>query len=447
MHRGPVAAPSQPRRLVDAVTAFLEGRSVGSAARSTIAGGCPIVGDDRASAVSYAADVAPILRAKCQACHRQGGIAPWAMTSYDVVRAWSPRMRLALMTGRMPPWHADPLFGEFAYDRSLSVEQKRTLVRWIDAGGPRGPGPDPLTTNPPPPGEEWPLGKPDVVLELPLQEVPATGTLDYRYVQVPAPVNRDTWVRAVHLAPRNPAVMHHAALFLEYPVIWQHQQPQWHGGAAGFFGAYAPGLQPLAFPADSGGFLPVGANLLFQLHYTANGGATTDRPRVALYFHPRPPAREARVVAGINAELVIPPNAEDYPVEATYVFDKAVTLHGLLPHMHYRGKRFRYEAQYPDGTREVLLSVPRYDFGWQTFYTFQTPKPMAAGTKIVMAGAFDNSPRNPVNPDPSKEVRWGHQSWDEMFIGYLMYTAPRSAPPEPRAAIPVPTERRPVRGG
>jgi hypothetical protein len=326
----------------------------------------------------------------------------------------------------MPPWHADPAFGTFADNRSLTVAQKRTILRWIDAGAPRGAASDPLTTNPVPPGEAWPLGKPDVVLDLPVQEIPATGTLEYRYIPIPAPVTRDTWVRAVHLAPSNPAAMHHAALFVEYPAVWQHEQPHWHDGAGGYFGAYAPGLQPQPFPPDSGGFLPAGATLMFQLHYTASGQATTDHPRVALYFHREPPALEARVVAAANTEFVIPPNVDDHPVETTYTFDKAVTLHGLLPHMHHRGKRARFEALYPDGTREVLLSVPRYDFNWQTMYMLQTPKPIAAGTKIFLTGAFDNSSRNPVNPDPSKEVRWGPQSWDEMFLGYMMYTAPKS---------------------
>jgi peroxiredoxin len=440
VYRGPVeqdaraAGQSPPRRrhhLAEAITAFLEGRPVAIDARPATATGCAITRDDRTVAkpggISYAADVVPILRAKCTACHRQGGIAPWAMDSYDQVKAWSPRMRAVILTGRMPPWHADPLVGKFTNDRSLSVEQKRTLVRWIDAGGARGADADPLTTSPAPPAEKWPLGQPDVVIELPLQEVPARGTIEYRYIRIPAPVTRDTWVRAVHIAPRNSAVMHHALLFVEYPPMWQHQQPPWQGGAGGFFAVYAPGLQPLPMPPDSGGFLPAGATLLFQLHYTATGAATTDVPRVGFYFHTKPPALEARIMGGINFEFRIPPNADDYPVEAAYVFDQAATLHGLLPHMHFRGKRFRFEAYYPDGTREVLLSVPRYDFNWQTFYVLQMPKPIPAGTKIMMTGAFDNSSRNPANPDPAKEVGWGHQTWDEMFVGYMLYTAPKSA--------------------
>jgi hypothetical protein len=427
-YRGPVedSARGQRRRvLVDAVTAVLQHRPVPPTSGAAVPHGCAFVREPKAT-VSYADEVAPILKARCVACHRQGGIGPWAMSGYDLVKAWAPRMRVALLTGRMPPWHADPAFGTFADDRSLTVAQKRTLLHWIDAGAPRGTASDPLTTGPVPPGEAWPLGKPDVVLDLPVQEIPATGTLEYRYIPIPAPVTRDTWVRAVHLAPSNPASMHHAALFVEYPTVWQHQQPHWHDGAGGYFGAYAPGLQPQPFPPGSGGFLPAGATLMFQLHYTANGTATIDRPRAAFYFHREAPALEARVVAAVNTEFVIPPNVDDHPVQTTYTFDTAVTLHGLLPHMHHRGKRARFEALYPDGTREVLLSVPRYDFNWQTMYMLQTPKPIAAGTKIFLTGAFDNSSRNPVNPDPSKEVRWGPQSWDEMFLGYMMYTAPKS---------------------
>ena len=417
------------RQLMKAISALLEGRSIASDVRATTTGGCAIAWNHRTPAkpgdISYTADVVPILRGKCLACHRQGGIAPWAMGSYELVKAWSPRMRAVLLTGRMPPWHADPMIGKFAPDRSLSIEQKRTLVRWIDAGSPRGGGADPLPTMPAPPAAEWPLGKPDLVVELPPQEVPATGVVEYRYVHIPAPVSRDAWVRAVHVAPRNPRVLHHAAMLVEYPPVWQHAQPHWQGGAGGFFGAFAPGLPPMPFPTESGSFLPAGATLMFELHYTTIGEATTDVPRVAFYFHATPPALEARIVGAFNMGFTIPPNADDYPVEAAYVLDEAVTLHGFGPHMHYRGKRFRYDAQYPDGRREALLSVPRYDFNWQTFYFLQVPKPVPAGTKILMSGAFDNSPRNRANPDPSKEVRWGQQSWDEMFIGYMMYTAPR----------------------
>ena len=431
VYRGPVGgdAKGEHRQPMKAISALLKGRPIASDAHATATGGCAIAWDEgmsvKAGGISYAGDVVPILRARCLGCHRQGGIGPWPMDSYERVKTWSPRMRAVLLTGRMPPWHADPRIGKFVNDRSLSVEQKRTLVRWIDAGGARGPDADPLPASAVPSADEWPLGKPDLIVDLPPQEIPATGTLDYRYVHIPAPVSRDAWVRAVHISPRNPKVMHHAIMTMEYPLVWQHAQPHWEGGGGGFFATFAPGLPPMPFPPESGGFLPAGATLVFQLHYTTIGEPATDVPRVAFYFHARPPALEARIVGAYNLEFRIPPGADDYPVETAYVLDQAVTLSGLAPHMHFRGKRFRYEAQYPDGRREVLLSVPRYDFNWQTFYVLQVPKPLPAGTKIVMSGAFDNSPRNPANPDPLKNVGWGDQTGDEMFVGYMMYTTPR----------------------
>lgn len=428
VYRASVAgvAKREQRQLSKAIGAFLVGRPPASEPRPVTTGGCPIARDDQGSAaVSYAADVAPILRAKCLGCHHQGGIGPWPMDGYERVKAFSPRMREVLLTGRMPPWHADPQIGSFDHDRSLGVEQKRTLLHWIERGSARGAGADPLAAIPPPPAAEWPLGPPDLIVELPRQEIPATGTVPYRYVHVPAPLGHDAWVRAVHIAPRNPKVMHHALMLMDYPTVWQHAQPHWHGGAGGFFATYAPGLPPMPFPPESGGFLPAGATLTFQLHYTTMGEATTDTPRVALYLHRQPPPLEARIVGAYNFDFTVPAGAEDHPVDAAYVLDRAVTLNGFAPHMHFRGKRFRYEARYPDGRREVLLSVPRYDFNWQTFYMLREPRPVPAGTTILMSGAFDNSPRNPANPDPTKAVRWGEQTWEEMFVGYMMYTTPR----------------------
>lgn len=431
VYRGPIEAAGRSY-LADALRAFLDGRRLAGDV-PPVAGCALAAAGDAGGEVSYAGDVVPVLRAKCVACHRTGGIAPWAMDGYDRVKAWSPRIRAVLLTGRMPPWHADPRIGRFSPDRSLTVDQKRRLIHWIDAGAPRSAGDDPLAAQPPA-AEEWPLGKPDVVVELPVQDVPATGTAPYRYIRVPAPVAGDRWVRAVHVKPTNPAVVHHVLLFLEYPAHLKEKQPEWHEGAASFFAVYAPGYQPLPFPAGSGGFLPADTTLLFQLHYTPIGRETTDVPKLALYFHAKPPALEYRVSSAVNAEFRVPPGDSDHAVQASHVFDRSVVLHGLMPHMHFRGKRFRYEARYPDGRTEPLLSVPRYDFNWQTQYDLATPKPLPAGTRVVVDGAFDNSGQNPANPDPSQEVRWGHQSWDEMFIGYLMYTTPVGPHPADRPA-------------
>lgn len=435
VYRGPLddrlqdgaARPVARRRyLVEALDAHLAGRPV--AVDTPAALGCAITplaagGADQRE-VAYASDVAPILEARCRHCHTRGGIGPWAMDGYPQIKGWSAMIREVILTGRMPPWPADPTIGRFSPDRSLGVAEKRTLVHWIEAGAPRGAGPDPLAERPPAPASVWPLGRPAAVVDVPVQEIPASGTIDYRYVRIPTPFARDTWIRAAHFRPGNRAVMHHGFIFVEYPAGLRTREPAWADGMGSYFAIYAPGYDVAPFPEGSGQLLPAGSTLVFQLHYTPVGYATTDQPSLALYVHDRPPSLEYRVESAVNHDFRIPPHAPDHEVEATHRVARGVTLRGLFPHMHYRGSRFEYEARYPDGRREVLLSVPRYQFAWQTLYTLATPKPLPAGTVIRARGAYDNSDRNPANPDPSKEVGWGGQSWDEMFVGYLVFTAP-----------------------
>ena len=403
---------AQQHFLRDAIEALLDGRAVGLAAPSAI--GCRVSLHNKKD-VSYAKQVVPILTEKCVSCHQAGGIAPWAMDSYDKVKGWSAMMREVLMNRRMPPWYADPAVGSFSNDRSLSAEQMRTLVHWIDAGAPRGEGQDPLAQRKAQVVAEWPLGEPDLVIDVPEQQIPAYGVIDYRYLNIPVPFDRDVWVRAVHLRPSNRAVMHHALAFIGY-------RPE---SEESFFAAYGAGFPIEPFPADSGRLLPKGTVLTFQLHYTAVGYATTDRPRLAIYLYKRPPSRELVVTSAWTRDMRIPPYDADYPVQAKFVFGQDALLHSFLPHMHLRGSYISYEAHYPDGRSEVLLSVPKYHFYWQHLYSLRTPKPIPAKTEILVRGAFDNSRSNPANPDPSKEVRYGPQTWDEMFIGYMMYTVPR----------------------
>lgn len=429
VYRGPVddrlyyeiAKPeARQHYLRDAIEDLLAGRAVALAAPPAI--GCRVSLREPIREASYAKQVAPILTEKCVSCHQAGGVGPWAMDSYEKVKGWSAMMREVLMNRRMPPWHADPAIGSFANDRSLSVAQMRTLVHWIDAGAPRGEGPDPLAARKTQSLAQWPLGDPDLVIDLPEQQIPAAGVIDYRYVEIPLPFDRDVWVRAVHLRPSNRAVMHHA-----FALIKSTSQPEVAGqdGVNSFFAAYAPGLDAVTFPENSGQLLRKGSMLRFELHYTVAGYPTTDRPMFAVYLHQRPPARELVVASAWNWDLRIPPYAADVPVEAKFAFDRDALLHALLPHMHYRGSRASYEVRYPDGRSEMLLSVPTYHFNWQSLYSLRTPKPIPAKSEILVRGVFDNSRSNPANPDPSKEVHWGEQSWDEMFVGYLLYTVPR----------------------
>jgi len=371
---------------------------------------------------TYSKDVAPILHQYCARCHRTGGVAPFAMTNHSVIADWAPAIKHALLSGKMPPWHADPDYGHFANDLSLPGDLKSALIRWIDAGSTRGDGPDLLAEQPPPPAfDRWPdeLGPPDALVTIPLQSIKATGSEPYRYLFVQAPNPTNVWLKAAIVRPSNYRVVHH------YNV--------WRGriGNSGspdnstyepFIAYFAPGLEPLQFPPDAGMYLSRSNWLTFNLHYTTYGIETNDQPVLALWYHRATPPKTWTSFTLSNTEFSIPPGAADHQVQATWTPPKRIEIHGLNPHMHLRGKRMKYQVRYPDGTRETLLSVPDYDFNWQLGYTLAKPKIIPAGSQIILSGAFDNSPENLANPDPTLRVRWGDQSWMEMFVGVIDYT-------------------------
>lgn len=373
--------------------------------------------------VSYTAEIAPMLQRYCVQCHSPGNIAPWSMDNYDVVRDFAPAIKGAVLAKRMPPWHADPLYGRFANDLSLPADQAARLIQWINDGAPRGEGPDPLVESPPLPPQDWPLGPPDYVVTLSRQSLPASGEIGYRYPIVANPVPRDAWLRAAVVKPGNRKVVHHVLVFTaagEADLISAILGAQ-AGGLNGFFAAYVPGLNQGAFPPGTGKFLKQGSAIICQMHYTATGQPETDQTQIGLYLGDGPPEREL-VTGGIyTTDLDIPPGAKDYRRQAERVFSRDVLLYELSPHMHYRGSWFTFEAFYPDGARETLLSVPHYDFDWQSLYRLAEPKRLPAGTRIVCRGGYDNSAQNYANPDPAARVNFGLQSDDEMFIGYFNY--------------------------
>ena len=432
-YRGPVDNRSSQQSqdsdiahyLQDAIDAVLLDKRV--AVPLVSVGGCLIKFDDSfyRPSISYADAIAPILQEKCISCHRPGGIGTWSMDRYQTITDWSSRIKDVVMTRQMPPWHADPGIGEFSHDRSLSVRELQNLIHWIKIGTPRGEGDDPLVEIPPTTVEKWPLGEPDLVIDLPKQKLPAQGKIPYRWVKIKVPLETDTWVRGVELRPSNPAVMHHGFVFVKFPKRLKKSEPLWLEGRNGFFVAYVPGVNVLPLPEDSGQLLPTGGTLIFQLHYVTTGSLTEDNPKLALYFHDSLPAMEYKTVSASNMKIRIPPYAGDHPEKAEMVMSEDGQLHGFYPHMHFRGKHFQYQAVYPDGRSEKLMSVPNYDIHWQTFYRLSQPKSLPAGTRIVIHAAFDNSVDNPVNPDPSQEVKWGLKSSDEMLVGYFMYTRER----------------------
>ena len=420
---------------------LLAGRTLAPAAE--VPNSCPLPRPANRTDITYSQHIAPILQENCVTCHRQGGIGPWAMTGYDMVRGFAPMIREVIRTRRMPPWHADPQYGHFANDRSLSSDEVRTLVHWVEAGAPRGEGPDPLAADDRS-WPEWQLGEPDLVLDIPAFDVPATGVVAYQYQRIRNPLDRDVWVRGTEIVPGDRSALHHVITSFAVPEPAEKAQKGGRnalGNAAdgratrrgGGLGGYVPGSVAEAFPDGTGTLLPAGAVLIFQMHYTPYGKAVTDRSRLGLYFHDEPPRHRLASAVLMNNRILIPAHAKAHRETAERTFKRDILVYDMLPHAHYRGKASEFRAYYPDGTEEVLLSVPNYDFNWQTSYVLEEPKVLPAGTRVVHTTWWDNSAQNPANPDPNREVPWGLQSWDEMLFGaigfrYLAAKAPAEGP-------------------
>lgn len=370
--------------------------------------------DSTNAPLSYAQDIAPLLMKKCADCHSAGNIGPWSMSSHRKMKSMADMMQEVLLARRMPPWDADPHYGKFSNDRSLTPAEKRLLLRWVEQGAPRGEGEDPLESFKAP-ANDWPLGQPDVIVALPTaQEIPATGVVDYRYVDVPSPFTNNVWVGAAVIKPGNLKSTHHVIVRVKYPKEGKTDTQD----AEGLEG-WSPGKSFQRFPEGTGKRLRAGAVLNFELHYNTTGKPETDLTEVGLYLlKEKPPLRyESRMA--IQLDLNVPPGEGDVRSHAVSGFKRDTMLYALIPHMHTRGAWMKYEALYPDGRRETLLSVPRYDFNWQMEYRLAEPRRMPAGTWILCSGGFDNSTRNPHNPNATKRVRWGEQSFDEMFVGFM----------------------------
>jgi hypothetical protein len=328
----------------------------------------------------------------------------------------------------MPPWHADPHIGAFGNSRGLTPEEADTLVRWIEGGAQRGTGPDPLPEASVRSTVEWRLGPPDLIVEAPEQEIPATGIVPYRYALGHLDVSKDVWVRGVEIQPSNHQVLHHSVILVKYPTELKNEEPEYIQGVGSYFALYIPGMEPRLFPEGTGKRIPAGSRVIFQFHYTTTGKPEIDRPRLALYLHDEPPPVVFESTSAIKWDFKIPPHEPRYEAVARKTFEHDVLLYDLIPHMHYRGRTMRFDAHLPDGTVETLLSIPSYDFNWQTAYELAEPRRLPAGTEVVCHALYDNSERNPFNPDPTAEVTWGPQSTDEMLIGYMNFHLAPVAP-------------------
>jgi mono/diheme cytochrome c family protein len=396
-------------------------------------------------APTYTKDVAPILQKHCQTCHRPGEAGPFSMLTYEDTKPWAAAMKLAVQQKIMPPWFADPKYGTFVNERSLTAEEIRTLAAWVNAGAQKG---DPKDLPPPVKFEEgWGIPKPDTVFQLPKAfSVPDSGMMEYQYVIVPTGFTEDKWVQMMEVRPTDRAVVHHIIAYLREPgsnyfkdqkpgVFFEAPPPKSDEKTdtsalpSDFLVGYAPGQPAEILSPGQAKLIRAGTDIVFEVHYTPNGKATTDRTRLGLIFAKESPKERVLTLSAVNGTFKIPPGDPNYRADASFEVMRDLKLAGLHPHMHGRGKDFEYRLVYPDGKTETILKVPVYNWHWQLWYNFAEPMLLPKGTRIECTAHFDNSANNPENADPTKTVIWGQQSWDEMMVGFfnLVFDAKVSA--------------------
>jgi mono/diheme cytochrome c family protein len=370
--------------------------------------------------ISYATDVAPILADKCLSCHQDGGIGPFAMKDYSVVKGFAPMIREALRTDTMPPWHPDPTIGKFKHDASLTSAQIKTVVHWIEAGAPRGDGADPLAAAVGV-APEWPLGKPDLIINAPAYAIPASGVVQYQYPTAPNPLTEGRWVKAASIMPGDRRGVHHilAGYISGAPKAGPASAGQWEAN----YGEYAVGGESFQVPAGLGIYLPPGGSMGFQMHYTPYGKEAVDNSRIGFYFYKNGEMPEKIMRHTVIADnfIELPPETDKHKEVAYLTFPKEALLYSVFLHTHYRGEAGSLDMVMPDGSKTALINLPRYDFNWQRTYDFAEPIRVPAGAKLVATYLYDNSVRNGANPDPKSTVTWGDQSWEEMHYTSLYY--------------------------
>lgn len=420
-----------------------------------------------AKTVTFNKDVAPIFYKSCADCHRPGEAAPFSVLNYKDVRPWAKSIKEKVVNREMPPWHADPHVGRWANDPRLTKAQVDTVAAWVDGGAKEG---DPKDLPPAPQFVEgWGIGKPDVIIQMPDEyTVEASGPDEYQYFDAPTNFKEDKYVQFAEARPGNRKVVHHIIAFIVPPgqpslnmvpkeqrdkaleaslkntpfyrdgllIRMKADQPVYDDGSQvpadlrgfnnidDFLTAYAPGSDYGEWLPGTAKRVPAGATIRFQVHYSKVAGSVQkDRSMVGMVFAKQPPEKLMKTRAVSNIFFQIPPNAERHKVTAAWKPTLDINLYSLMPHMHYRGAAMEYKVFYPDGKSEVLLNVPAYSFNWQMAYRPQKPIRIPAGSKIQVTGYFDNSAKNKFNPDPTKAVRQGEPTYDEMMMGFMDYTA------------------------
>jgi hypothetical protein len=441
-----------------------------SALLPPLVGVCAIVGtatlDSRAGSApsadpTFAEDIAPIVYKNCTSCHRPDGLAPFSLLDYESAAPKIGKIRGMVASGRMPPWQAAGPRGVFRNDRRLTDQERDMIIRWVDAGAKPG---DPKNLPPRPEYPAgWEIGTPDAIVQMPEPYVvPAEGTIEYQYFEVPTGITEEKWVQAIEIMPGAREVVHHVLVYAKVPPPPGAPPPAPRAPGAprptplfirnpayalpelpendsvpprqlgALIGTTAPGTNVVEFPAGTALRLRAGTVLTFQMHYTAHGHEMKDRTSVGFKFAKEMPSEEIFAAAFTNGAFTIPAGAKDVAVPSEIGVSQPVKIWGLMPHTHLRGTRWQYKLERPDGTSEIVLDVPRYDFNWQTYYLFATPLEIPVGAKLTSMAWYDNSASNKHNPDPKIDVKWGDQTWEEMqYTGFLYGVPSRRLRPVP----------------
>jgi len=399
------------------------------------------------STPTFTKDVAPVIYKNCASCHRPGDIAPMPLLTYEQTRPWAKSIREKVSLGQMPPWHSTDPRGTFSNDRRLTDKEKDTLIRWASNGAPQG---DPKDLPPVPKFTEgWEIGQPDVVIGMTKKyDVPASGTVAYQYFTMPTNFTEDKWVQAIEVRPGERRVVHHILVFCRDaappagtpraalpPPVFTTAVPKMPGlgdsslagGRGSLIATTAPGTNAMVFKPGTAMLVKAGSVLSFQVHYTSNGTAASDQSSVGMIFAKQPPETEIRNSAFVNPLLLLPAGDSNKAVESAIEFQQDAHIYALFPHTHLRGKSWEYRLVYPDGRTEVVLAVPTYDFNWQTYYNFAKPLAVPKGSRLEATAHYDNSTNNKFNPDPTKDVRWGEQTWQEMQYSGITYSVDKPA--------------------
>lgn len=460
VRRGAAARPVRSEDLALAVRQYLDGVAVEPARTTPI--GCPLDIERSAEgpapaattspSVTWTQDIAPILQRRCQECHRSGGIGPFSLDDYDDAVRWSEDIVAFTRRRQMPPWKPHDAAGLFVNDRSMPEREIGTLAAWVAQGCPRGDGEAP---RPPRRSDDWSLGPPDLVIEMPEEyEVAAEGEDDYRCFVLPTNLDGDRMVRAIDVHPGNRRVVHHVILFIDRNGqarrLDERAPGPGYSTAAGFpgfiptdgLGGWAPGNTGQELPAGMARLLPSGADIVMQVHYFKTGRVERDRTRVGVYFANRPVDRlvmNTAVTPGPLIGLDIPAGAERHEVRSAIVMPRDMLAVSVTPHMHLLGRDLRVTATYPDGAQRTLIDVQDWDFNWQERYVYREPQLLPQGTRLDLVAHYDNSEQNPYNPSsPPRRVSWGESTTEEMCFAFFELAPTEGVPPD---QLQAPTRR------